>query len=341
MNKATSLTNLVWLSFFIAALVEISLGIQWTLQQKTIGFLLAATLGMNSAHVGLTGVVLSLPEYHQTRSHFLNAFDIKKFTILTLTIGLALGLSLSAAEIILIGEKFIKPAFGLAAYQSLLTFHALMQTKGLCLLLFSDRQLSKKVRWAIGWLFTLLLVINGTFAFFEIYHGNVFPKGLLFAGFFVQLPLLVAICWQGKHFASKKERYAYFLFCGRLVLWPLTLFSFIALIGVLSMHGFEYFITTSKMIGNSNMPMSRKKNTAWAAIFSLGFFCVLALAIPSWTFSIQGGFEFTDTKSLLLRYVLATLIFLTIIHIVVDSFIFRFQDPLLATNIKPLILRQG
>lgn len=126
MTSIVRITSLFAIVFLAAGAAELAMGFSWTPFEQSLGYFLAATIGLNAAHVGMTYAVLLLPEsghYRRPGTSFAG------FAFLLLLFGACLWINR-------IEERSLNPEFlALPLYQSLLVFHALMQSKGILLLI--------------------------------------------------------------------------------------------------------------------------------------------------------------------------------------------------------------
>lgn len=123
----------------------------------------------------------------------------------------------------------------------------------------------------------------------------------------------------------------------RLLLWPLAIFSFTALIGTLVLHGIEYAMVSGKLMRSSAADLEKRRQVRALGWAFAAICCVLALGIPSWTFG--PGFVVLPAaeKPLILRWFMAALMFVTLVHIFIDSNLFRFRNREAGARLRPLL----
>jgi hypothetical protein len=133
-------------------------------------------------------------------------------------------------------------------------------------------------------------------------------------------------------FARSRGKFIYLL---RNFLWPLTLFSQTALVGIKAMHGFEYVFLFSNFSNASTI--SAKQRAVFIRVASLMFIGTLLIASGSyWTSNplITGA---RSTGGIIIYALMHAILYS---HYYLDGYIFRMSQPESRDAIGPLLYRK-
>ncbi len=198
--------------------------------------------------------------------------------------------------------------------------HRVYQTFGLLSAQLAREQSAKHFRQPRLY-FTLLCFLGLSIVFVE----KNWNLSLGFWKVLVSLVLLtftIYIFWIEKR--ETKSLHYYQLISWRLFLWPLAFLSDIALLGLVAIHGIEYFGIYLRLISKED------RRSHIATIVLSGFLILAYFARP-----LGGTKEFQFTQNLLLISVLSGGSYsLSLIHFWLDRNIFRMRDPNVRTVLK-------
>ncbi|MBP7843477.1 MAG: hypothetical protein KA116_01560 [Proteobacteria bacterium] len=145
--------------------------------------------------------------------------------------------------------------------------------------------------------------------------------------------LLCAFCAAGLLWRAlrnpQKNKSNLTLYLLRLLLFPLSAYSYIALMGVLASHGIEYFVVFKQMIHNSKASQQNKKEL-YQLTLSASFFVFVC--------SIPGIFLANTTQPALWIILLSALgTGINFTHYYLDRILFKMRDPITREHTGPLL----
>lgn len=146
---------------------------------------------------------------------------------------------------------------------------------------------------------------------------------------------LVLLLFANKLIRHSETRLIKWIFLCRLFLLPLSMVSFLGLIGLVATHGVEYAFIIRKMSLSSGIELS-----SYLQGFSLvALFTVVTLSLVSThsgllSFWVVDGFK----GSFLHKLAWVTFSSITFIHYYIDGILFRFKNSWVRENIGPLLI---
>jgi hypothetical protein len=334
----------------VAALIEALNGGFWpsSIGAQRWARFLVNVLFLNGLHIVFTFVMIAqLPE--------LQKWSVKKSRFTWPLI--AVGLSLIALLVTYAGGYFrVETHHRLLAAQILVfagmilpAYHNVWQIRGLALTYRQKENYSPTARLKIiQWdkYFYYLLFIS--YVLLLVSHlGWVLPWESSHGEYFLKLHSEGSLAWLQRSSVvlctlssaalifracmSKERRKSYLAFyLLRLMLFPLSAYSYVALMGVLASHGLEYILVYRQMVANSSLAQNEKRNVHILSA-SCAFF-VFVTMVPG--FFIPARRE----PALAIVFLSAAGTAINYVHYYLDRLIFMMRDPMTRAHTGPLLM---
>jgi hypothetical protein len=228
-------------------------------------------------------------------------------------------------------------------------FHAIRQNYGIAILYdrrnsadvsnsVTFKQMQRNERWIFSILNVLavccmsMLVLNYSRVLSDQFFGTV---KVVFALVFV---VFAAYLFCTNYFRRDSGGRHKALYLVRMFLHPLGFLTPIGLIGCTSMHGVEYAMIARKMVLKSKISVSL---IVFASVFTILLWSMFLLgsrhglsAIPEVKQVFKDTFGVPATLG---SFNIILMSSLTLFHIVMDGFLFRFKDPTTRVQVTPLL----
>ncbi len=326
--------------FIVASILTASFSYQFSSSEQSLLVFLRMYVFFNATHIFFTFVfLLYLPEGRQLIGE---AWNLKKhwfagfaFLLFFLPLCAILPQLLTLSPLVLFALLFVP---------KLLFFrHSIGQNFGMSLLYNKEAmtKLSPKEKDRLlkfekqeRLYFKVFIILLVTYHFckdIDFMRGMIHP-GIWFVMLTITCTFIIAKIW---NFPSKNLLYKK-LYSVRLLLYPLTIVSPVAIAGAGAAHGAEYFFLMLSMTKKSS---ASGRNWARYLLPIMAYFImVMMVFIYSKEFIPASLKEFTPQFSKVSSLALLALIFtIRHLHYYLDAIIFKISDPLVKESIGPLL----
>ncbi|MGZ3691299.1 MAG: hypothetical protein ACXVAX_07335 [Pseudobdellovibrio sp.] len=153
--------------------------------------------------------------------------------------------------------------------------------------------------------------------------------------YWLLMPLLLVLLTYTSYATNKIFKTNKFIYLLRTLLFPISIFSSIGMLGFSFYHGIEYYFVFDKMNKNSNSSEKRKKEIKKDALILMVLLGLLAAAlyVASYLYKVHPEMVPVEAVAFLLAVVGA----LSNLHRYQDRIIFRMRDQNTRENIAPLL----
>lgn len=317
--------------------------------ELTTKFILKAvvlTVLFNTTHIGFTfTTVFFLPEARKWQKERFGTESFFKLAFLLNCVFWVLLLSYAMG----VFDKGIEPELGfyILTFAGLVSlWHNFAQTMGLSLV-YNHRAIAEndepeinKNKIRRSGLFEKRFIIcyfliKGLFLFFIKSKFDIFrEKSVVNSLLTGELLLMSWFIYATSNWRQSTEKR---LFSLRYLTWPFLGYVYLAPLVIQAVHGIEYLIVQNKMVHNSSITAGTRNKLKYANVFWLGSFFIL------------GIFEKGSIGGLLVKngmfnsYLLTTLSALSfglfMVHVALDSVLYRFSNQITKNTIGKLILK--
>ena len=332
--------------------------IQWYFHYQFVSWeivavhITVAIVFMNLLHVGLTLSMLALTPQFREYLRTQTSWVMKKSGLITaslLIFGLVLlhlNREMTTTGWLAESTRWLPSFLILTPLDIWNSLHIRRQTMGLSMLynmglretgnLTSDETTDLSRREKLErWAFTALTVTLFTRVISHVIWGRHAVEWGDYALATMELGICSFIFLQARKAprAAQSNKSAYLW---RVLFYPLAALHVFFSQVLQSIHGIEYFFLCRKMIGNTGLKESRKRDVLFFGL-AIGSFAALPFIIRTIMAEVPAHTDkFTNVPAWAFL-LLAAARSLNFIHFLIDGYIFRFRDPAVRENVRPLL----